>query len=278
MIYCTENTHYPYYLYNDSINTLDKGQDISFSGNDIDNFGQYTFMIVCDGHGSGNMLKQFSEEIWKQIIKNITRNLLKKIINKKIKLMNSYNDGFTFSLVKIYNNCIKCYWIGDSTINIYKNFQLIFKSTNHNSTSNEECLRVFKNFVCYKYINSFKILNNSTLIYNKQIQWELDNGVKTNLTRAFGNENYILSDLESATILYNSNNNIRVIIGSDGLWDMLEPTYDNTLILYGTVEDILNKVHERWNQSWKLLNKNKYFNIENKDDITASIFSHIIRS
>ena len=56
---------------------------------------------------------------------------------EKIKI-NTTNIGSTLSVSKIFSDCIVNYWVGDSTIKIYKNSEVLWKSKDHDYNNKEQ--------------------------------------------------------------------------------------------------------------------------------------------
>ena len=118
-------------------------QDFSLSFESKDIFGLFTCLIVCDGHGKGKIINHLKCKSfpWKKICRGSGNRIFKKI-NEEISHLSYLGDGLTISIVKIYPQLIKSYWIGDSRIVIFKNKQEIFKSENHCLKNKREKKRI----------------------------------------------------------------------------------------------------------------------------------------
>ena len=142
-------------------------QDFSKSGSYNDITGNYNYLIVADGHGRGDIIStmQSPEFPWTDIlIQESSHNMMKVLLNLLIArgvLQNSCYDGTTLSIVKIYENFIRIFWIGDSQVKIFNDNNLIFASEQHNCLNENEIRN--NSHLKFKSTTGFKLINKNTI-------------------------------------------------------------------------------------------------------------------
>ena len=209
------------------------------------------------------------------------------------------NDGSTLSIVKIYKKKIKCYWIGDSQIRIYDKGTEIFKSKNHTGRNKKELKRLeeLNNFeYSINKVPSLCIVDPSTLTMKKhpQIQFFKNNKCeKMMMSRALGHNEKLFPCFETKTIMLNEveqsncenahkdnknkyNNDLCVVVASDGFWDMFCESNNEDLkaLLTLNAEFLVQRALQRWKQSWRIKNSKKTKTLSERsiDDVSIALF------
>lgn len=229
-------------------NQLGSNQDFSISGKKQD----FTYLIVCDGHGKGILANKCNSIPWDSIIEHYTGKAMLTEINKWI-LINCpslYRDGATLSIAKIYKDKVKLYWLGDSQIHVRVN-NLYYKSVNHNTNNPDE---VATNSTTENSYWAFKVINDKDLLATQIKYFTFINSKKEvellAMSRALGHENITLQKFQEKEILYTSSDNLEILIASDGLYDVLYE--DNPLMNYKNTNAkfFVDLATRRWNQVW----------------------------
>ena len=229
-------------LCNTTLN-IAKGQDLSLSGYSYDANGDFAYILVADGHGHGTFINILSSSdfSWENVLRCQDEITMLSAINNQVyaliaeKDYDFSGDGTTLSIVKIYENTktIKCYWIGDSQIRIYKNKQEVFKSKNHNYQNKKEQLRLSSSSDIHfniKKVPSFQVVDNTVFTMKKfpQIHYFQNNKCeKMMLTRSLGHNELLSPQFQTKTIIYTEHDEINIIVASDGFWDIF-PTNKNS--------------------------------------------------
>ena len=260
-------------------NQLGSNQDFSVSGQIED----FTYLIVCDGHGKGILANKLNIMPWANIMKKTTGKEILTEINKWILIYcpSLYRDGATISIAKIYKDKVKLYWLGDSQIHVRVN-NLYYKSENHNTNNKDE---VARNKTTENICWSFKVLNETDLLAVPTKYFTFKNSKEEEellaVSRALGHENITLQQFQEKEICYTSLDSLEILIASDGLYDML---YEETPLIDYKNNDakfFVDLATRRWNQEWnyKIPNnirqsngepypdKKQYFPDGEKDDI-----------
>lgn len=242
-------------LCNTTLN-IAKGQDLSLSGYSCDANGDFAYILLADGHGHGTFINTLSSNdfSWENVLRYQDEITMLSAINTQVyaliaeKDYDFSNDGTTLSIVKIYEKTktIKCYWIGDSQIRIYKNKQEVFKSKNHNYQNKKEQLRLSSSDIHFdiKKVPSFQVVDNTVFTMKKfpQIHYFQNNKCeKMMLTRSLGHNELLSPQFQTKTIIYSEHDEINIIVASDGFWDIF-PTSKNS---NGNQENIYKKTGDQ---------------------------------
>jgi hypothetical protein len=244
---------------NSKINQLSKKQDYIISEQAIDNeTGElFNWSVVFDGHGSNDCI-QFIRNIPMDMMNNFISSShpienLAKHINNKLKL--HVSSGSTMCLVKIYKNRIVCINCGDSQAAVYKNGKLEFITEEHSFKNEKEKTRL-SDKVVYIPSSDIEIRDENTLVscYSEYIEWNED---YTNLacSQALGHNGVTGCVPDTVVIPITPGDRYKVIIGSDGLWDMvMKENEEDILQLWGMDADaIMKQTTERWLQQWNMI-------------------------
>ena len=270
-------------------NQLGSGQDFVTHGS-IEN--EFDYLIVADGHGKGNIIKLLSSPTfdWDTIVKNNTAKTILTAINKTILLncLDTYKDGSTLSIVKIFPTEIKVYWMGDSQVHIKINDKY-YKTKNHNTSSytkeiNEGTISVTSPSWCQHILSDTEV----TIIETRY--FILNNGESLAMLHALGHEFCTTQRLDELTVQLALDDEVDILVATDGLWDVVyEPDLLCKFPKY-TAEDFMQLATARWNQEWnytlpsvfKDSNGNAYppekTTLESKDDIGVVVYKNNRRS
>jgi serine/threonine protein phosphatase PrpC len=256
----TEDTH----LMNitSSINQLSKGQDYTYIDDISDIVGESCKVcVVFDGHGSNtviNFIRSIPNNTMNELIsvKNPIENIAKYINNNLIYNKN-VATGSTMCLVKIYSNRIECVNCGDSQVAIYKNGSLEYMNHQHNYTNEKERERL-KDKVIFIPSNNIKMTDENKLIsvYSEYIEWNIANETLLSLacSQSLGHKDITGYDPEYKTIPIMEGEKYKIIMGSDGLWDMVmvDNECDMKNLSKKNVNEIIKQTTDRWLQKWDM--------------------------
>jgi len=251
-----------------STNQLCKGQDYTYIDDITDTNGEECKVcIVFDGHGDNRVI---------HFIRSIPNNKMNKLlsgkspietlanyINTNINYNNIVTSGSTMCLTKIYSNRIECLNCGDSQVAIFKNGSLEYINNEHNYKNEKERVRL-NDKVIFKPSSNIKMTDQNTLIsvYSEYIEWNSeDSSLMLACTQSLGHAGITGYDPEIMVIPILAEDKYKIIIGSDGLWDMimLDNEEDMKNLYLKNVNDIMEQTTNRWLQEWNmqdLLNNN----------------------
>ena len=262
-----KNTHN--FTITSKINQLSKGQDYIYMDDIEDITGEECKVaVVFDGHGNDKVINFIRS------ISNGNMNLLLKQSNPIQSVANHINNyllqsqyessGSTMCMVKIFSDRIECINCGDSQVAVYKNGSLEFLSKEHNYENEKERERL-KYDVNFVPSSNIKMINHDTLIsvYSEYIEWEFP-GTYTKLacSQALGHNNITGYYPDHTVIQITENDTFKVVIGSDGLWEMImkDDAQDVNNLYNMDATTIVEQTTNRWLQLWNMqdaINNNK---------------------
>lgn len=183
---------------------------------------------------------------------------LAKYINDNVKL--HVSSGSTMCLIKIYQNRIICINCGDSQAAIYKNGNIEFISKEHSFKNEKEKARLADN-VTYIPSSDIEIRDENTLIsvYSEYIEWDSDYYTKLACSQALGHNGITGCAPDTVVIPITPGDRFKVIVGSDGLWDMVIKSDEKDILqLWGMDTDaIMKQTTDRWLQTWNMIDELK---------------------
>jgi serine/threonine protein phosphatase PrpC len=199
-----------------------KQQDFCLSGSLYDEYGAFKYMIVADGHGTGDIISVLKNDDfpWRDILIQTSSTMISKtIINYLIYfgvLNRSTYDGTTISVAKIYSKFIHLVWLGDSKIQVFIDDKSEFLTPPHNC-SNENEVGNFNTSGCYlKDARDFKQTDTKKLVKVKTKRVVIDNNENTALTRCLGHNRVLNEEFQEQFINFTQNNKVDVVAASDG--------------------------------------------------------------
>ena len=235
-------------IHNSSINPLGSNQDYVTTGKT----DSYSYIVLADGHGFGQLSNKLKEFDWHNITSRNTASGILSEINKEIliRCTSLHKDGATISIVKIFKDKINAYWMGDSQIHIKVNDNY-YKSENHNIFNQKELERVQ---TISTPTFSVKILDDKNCQAQKNGYFIFKNNKEEEeplaFSRSLGHDFITLQELEEKEISVTDEDNIAILVASDGLYDVLYEEYP--LNTYPDKESsfFVELATARWKQEW----------------------------
>lgn len=241
---------------------LCKEQDQTYSGVFVDEESgeEGKWGMVTDGHGSDNcinFLRKIKQEKLNEIIGSKTPvETMAKYINENAGMQKMESSGATMCLVKIYKDRVVCVNCGDSRVIVYKNNKSVFLSKEHNSFNINERRRLE---ACYpnveiKKTRNIKIISETKMIGIVGEYIDFPSGTRLMMSQALGHDGDTGYAPDYETIYYDNNDIIKIIIGSDGFWDMIlkDNKEEITKIAKMECKDLLDFAVKRWLQEWEI--------------------------
>ena len=227
----------------------------------------YYWIVCCDGHGDDTFIDILRRLNWGFIMGHESSyECLMKILETSSHLYN-VNSGSTLAMVKIHPTEINTITIGDTPVIIYKNEHMVYKSPLHNLDNPLEKERIQNDptnySIFYKYsakIETFKKYRVSLLGYTT-----FHPEVSLSMTQSLGHEGLTLYKPETFQYKYDPDDNIRVIVGTDGFFDMwilqddtiknpahaIDANLDHIDMVTRNSSYLSEKVQTRWTQQWE---------------------------
>jgi len=300
--------------FNKEINSFSSLRNISSAQDQISQFSNQICKIfaVFDGHGGNeisnaltNGINDIIPSLTEKICQNISLNHnnkdklevdeIKQIIHETFifidnQLKNIYSGtvGSTGTVVVIYKNQIHIAYVGDSMAMVFKNDEFLFKTIDHKIDTNpEEKSRLESTTNVSKTdCTAFEVISNDSIKATKCYYHNFSYGFyidKLAVSRAFGH--YSVKRLANCALIvdptinsfeFDDTDNIKIIMASDGVWDVIESSntetkikelIDEAKVLEGDVAlHISDFCVNRWKQIWKYYDLNEnLFNVQMND-------------
>jgi serine/threonine protein phosphatase PrpC len=268
------------------IEQLSKSQDYTISGETIYENQKIKYAAVFDGHGTDSVIyfiRQISKEKMDEIMATkCPATTLYHYINASYICKPDESSGSTICLVRIFSNYIEIINVGDSRAVIFKNDKIEFISKEHNYNNIIEQSRIKKEQKFKKFydINSIKVVGKNILKEDILKYVLFNDGSGLALTQALGHNGKTGIHPTTSIISYNNNDSLRIILGSDGFFDMIIHDNNNNFIKSDLLEIIdlpgqiiLNHVIDRWRQEWQIIDSTEKvkFKKEDCDDVSLVV-------
>lgn len=167
-------------------------------------------------------------------------------------------SGSTFIRVKVYANRVECFSIGDSEVYVLKNGEIAYHNPLHNWANEDEQYRLLNRpDICVRAKPSYRyeLIDPNTMMCIPSWQILYTHNHLFVPSQALGHDGITEFAPERQTIHYETTDQIKVIMASDGLWDVFMPShpedYERLLTLNG--EQLADLAELRWKQSWNMV-------------------------
>ena len=193
------------------------------------------------------------------------------------------SSGETLSFAKIYRNTItkkiKIFleWLGDSPIIAFVNNELVFQSETHHASNETEIKRLIEKQLVLRVENAdggFKVLGENTIQKNSGKYVVFNNGVSLALTRSLGHHRITGIQTQKHFIECSTDDEIKIVMFSDGVGDVLNMDLDIEKLKYFSAEEIVDLAEKRWKQVWNYNGKNLKFPSNGYDDCCCSVWQN----
>ena len=267
------------------IQQLCKGQDYTISGEIIYENQKIKYAVVFDGHGSDsviNFIRQMTKEKMDEIMTTkCPGTTLYNYINASYICKPTESSGSTMCLARIFTNHIEIINVGDSRAVIFKNNKIEFISEEHNYDNNSEYYRIKKEpkFKFFENSSNIKMIAHNILQSTVKKFVMFNNGTGLALTQSLGHCGKTGIKPTYTKILYSNEDSIRIILGSDGFFDMIIKNHHSNDFINSDLLEIIdlpgqiiiNRAVNRWLQKWNIENDTNTIKFEKEECDDVSI-------
>jgi len=242
-----------------------KNQDFATSGTSL--HAMFDYLVVADGHGLNNgkniVYEYLSGLNWAQFLED--ENFMTKIYDAIHALGNTNRVGSTLTIVLITQNQCEVYWVGDSQCRIYKNLEEIWAATIHDFNNAEEMCRLFetqgRRGHSYEYPTTTvredpswrtKVLSSTEITMERAPYFIFNAENKINMTNSLGHNGVCGRFWSEEVINIDNSADYKIVVASDGFWDMT--TYTDLPVIASRctgADELLMLSNERWSQDWE---------------------------
>lgn len=250
------------------VDQMCKGQDYTVSGQTTIDGQQVKYTAVFDGHGSNNVIR-FIRSISKTKMNEIMASacpattMFHYINDATPKLcIRGESSGSTLCLTRIFPTYVEIINVGDSQAYVIKNGQIEFVSEPHCYDNPKEKVRLDAMGVKTEPSSNFKIVDDRHL-YKTRTNYIFHIPGDENrlaLSQALGHAGKTGIAPDRTVIPYLTTDEVVVILGSDGHFDMVKRHMDRDEFLESDLlitkdmsgEAILKQSVDRWLQEWEM--------------------------
>ena len=147
-----------------------------------------------------------------------------------------------------------------TSVALVENGKILFISEEHSFKNEKEKDRLADN-VTYIPSSDIEIRDENTLIscYSEYIEWDSDYYTKLACSQALGHNGITGCAPDTVVIPITPGDRFKVIVGSDGLWDMIIKSDEKDMLqLWGMDADaIMKQTTDRWLQTWNMIDELK---------------------
>lgn len=245
----------------------ENGQDIVKIIHD----GETTWLVVIDGHGKhryGTLPAGKIDMItwlrttfnWEELFKEI--NPENPISELHFAIINEYDCtsgiGACCTIAKVTENKITMWWVGDSTMKVYADKELVAETRKILNTDSDEITRQSEHNlkINVEKTHNIKVLNETdlTMVESKYYLVKTSRGVdKVAVIQSLGHDlAYGLSN-NKIEVELERGKKYKLVGASDGLWDMISNTESDAAMVTDENYDAVALVElasQRWEQEW----------------------------
>jgi serine/threonine protein phosphatase PrpC len=247
---------------------LSKNQDVAFNGSSKLRGEHFDYGIIMDGHGSDQFIDFMRSLEWLYIVSQDDPWEYFHSILMDYQLL---EGGSTLIIMRAFINRIEIISVGDSSIIIHKNGELSYMNEKHTHTNQSEIERLshLPDYNGTKKMKDFipQIRNSQEMQANRSYYNYFGNNyshTQLAMTQSLGHGNITGYNPERHIEYFEETDKINLLMGSDGLFDMLllenvvqtkpelstsdldDIRKDNDDILMMNATEIVEKVEKRW--------------------------------
>lgn len=249
-------------LLSEHIQQMDKHQDQTYIGDGVneETGEKFKYAMITDGHGRHDCIR---------VLRSITKADLSTMLGKKnpvFALANyvksrmhptrPYGSGATLCFTKIFEDRIECVNVGDSQFAVFKDGELLHLSTEHTweNAKDKERLLATDPFLFFEPSKTIKVISKTKMIsaYTEYAVWA--DGNRLACTQALGHGSRTGFAPDTISIPLEKGSTYKVIIGSDGIWDMVIKDDPEDIKRFSTMNgnEIVESISARWLQEWDM--------------------------
>jgi serine/threonine protein phosphatase PrpC len=269
-----------------AIQQMYKGQDENYIGEFIDPDTQQRvyYAINIDGHGHDHCIQKLRQtDLVPFLMKPKPIESIAQFLEDSRAIPFFISSGAVVSLALIYPDRIVLHNCGDSQSIVYANDKRIYINIPHDAEREDEAERVKTNtdYIGLEASRNIKLLSPTQMTPRPSTYVVYRGGRKLAPTRAIGHTNMLFHDAEVHEIALDPQTTYRVVLCSDGAFDMalIDNEADHNILTTGDATDIVGFYVTRWLQEWQYMENEtdtepKYiFQYEAKDcdDVSACV-------
>jgi hypothetical protein len=243
-----------------------KNQDFVGTGRiqDID------YLFAFDGHGTDKVIHQIRNMNMDDIATSHNPVLA---VHEKL-IGDTYLSGATMSFARIQGNRVESYNCGDSQVHIYLNGTRVHQSIPHTFTNLDEIKRTASRVTSIKPTKAPFPVSDTVIRDVLSPTGRFITGEELVPSQSLGHNDMTGLAPEYFTVTVSPTDHLRIVVGSDGFWDMMvDPSK-------GTAKALTQEAHRRWMQTWTYESGGQTVRTDfggDIDDIGVAVYDNVIQ-
>jgi len=246
-----------------SVRNLDRCQDVAHCCRVEKSSPEesYDCFVGFDGHGRNtfnDMLKLIDLGEISEASDSLSE-ILKRTAEMNVRTENS---GATYYEAKLYCNRVETCTVGDSQVAVFVDKKLVYISTPHNMKNPLEVERLKSRIesgeVCIRSDRQTPAIFSKDTVKLRDAEYVyFENVERIAVSQSLGHNNITGILPERRTTFFESGQEVAVVGGSDGLWDMInligiDSEEDLLTLATKTAVEIADMAELRWKQDWNV--------------------------
>ena len=206
----------------------------------------------------------------------------KEYAAKKVSKETISRSGSTYSAAYMHRNestgnlKIVLEWVGDSPIFVFVNGEKVFEAVTHHASNERDVdLMKVKGFITdvEKADTGFEVIG-ADMIVSRPGNYAIvkADGTQLACTRSLGHNGHMCIEADTATIEVKMTDEVKVIVMSDGVGDMLHMQTDMEKLKTYSAQELVDLAETRWKQTWKYNESTTRFPANGYDDCSVAVW------
>jgi serine/threonine protein phosphatase PrpC len=269
------------------------GQDYAFSYSAKDGT---SWLLAVDGHGSHDSyvckvpdkdyVTWLKELNWAELIEEYGLETIAYIQTETQTWESTHGIGACIVLARVKDDVVDIRWKGDAECRVYKNGREAYRTPVHKIEDETERDRYEAEGIRYKTHQGWalNVLNGSecTMKSSKMVSYSglID---RINISNCLGHSGSTGKEIGCASVDIHQVYDVVVVVGSDGLWDMVADTevdaFDLSRLAFHGANEVVDWVIRRWEQEWDYVfygQPTKKTYIPDRDDVCAALWTRCL--
>jgi serine/threonine protein phosphatase PrpC len=248
---------------------LSKQQDYTVKGHykNKETDEEFDWIALFDGHGTNLIIDKIKNIDLEKFIATDNPPLALQTFLTNENILSKYeSSGSTMCVAKIYKEYIQCFVVGDSYLFVYQDGNKIYSNPLHKWNNESEINRLKKLDSGLTLTDSitFEVIDENIMTSFNSKYLTFSNGLQIAPTQTIGHNNITGISPEIFYIPLIPNSDYRILMASDGVFDVLMNDEDEILeFSKKSCDEIVELAENRWKQSW-------YSVVSNEDDDSES--------
>ena len=229
--------------------------------------GTVDYIFAFDGHGTNNVIHQIRAMDMDEIA--TSQDPVQAVHSRLVG--NTFQSGSTMAFARMTGTLIETFNCGDSTIHVWLNGELVYKSTPHNFLDLKEVQRTQKNVRSIQPTKAPFPVSATCIEYVLSPIANFNCGEALVPSQSLGHNNMTGLVPQTFSMQTNPTDTVRMVVSSDGFSDML---VDASI---GKARQLAEEAHRRWHQKWDYMYEGRLVQTDfggDVDDVSIAMYDN----